>query len=288
MKRTDLSTMASSLGSKSMLLKCALIGALAPMVASEPDENQSNPFLRKRIVNVHTFEDIWEYASAKTEIETETERLLEENQRELQMSMSFATRSPSKAPTGRPTPAPVPTVSPRPTNRSSAQPSATPTSTPMPSTPTVAPTRERVTPSPSAAPTTPAPTITPRPSPSPTELCYDSTLEEFLLEILSPITNPSILQDPSTPQGMAFDYMVNDDPYLRNPCGKPTIEERYGLTTLYFATNGDSWTNREGWLGEEQECAWFGVECDENNLVTKLQLCKSRFCIVLVLRSFWK
>jgi hypothetical protein len=117
-----------------------------------------------------------------------------------------------------------------------------------------------------------APTITPGPSPSPTELCFDDK-EEYILQFLTPITAEDILLDPTTPQGMAFMYLVDEDPYLENPCDATTIEQRYGLTTIWFATTGSNWRNDEGWLGEEQECNWFGVECALSNmLVTSLEL----------------
>jgi len=108
----------------------------------------------------------------------------------------------------------------------------------------------------------------PAPTPGPTELCYgDDTKEEYLLSILTSITDEAILLDEDTPQGMAFDYLLDND-----ICGKTTIEQRYGLATLYFATNGLSWTNNEGWLGENQECEWYGVICDTNPRATDLVL----------------
>lgn len=45
--------------------------------------------------------------------------------------------------------------------------------------------------------------------------------------------------------------------------------ERDALVSLYNATNGDSWTSRENWLGAPgTECSWYGVVCtpDEANV----------------------
>eukprot|EP00978_Attheya_sp_CCMP212_P004173 scaffold9046_cov60-Attheya_sp.AAC.5 len=122
-----------------------------------------------------------------------------------------------------------------------------------------------------------APTETPSsrtttPTTVPTLLCFDGTKEEYLLSILTSITDEDIIMDEDTPQGMAFDYLLNDDIYLKNPCGKTTIEQRYGLTTLYFATSGQSWVASGGWLGENQECDWHGVNCDANSRATDLVL----------------
>lgn len=47
-----------------------------------------------------------------------------------------------------------------------------------------------------------------------------------------------------------------------HPWGPLPQREREALIDLYSETNGDEWTNREGWLGPPgTECDWFGVEC---------------------------
>jgi hypothetical protein len=100
------------------------------------------------------------------------------------------------------------------------------------------------------------------------------TREEYLLPILSEVTATDILLDPSTPQGMAFRYMADEDPF--NPC-LTSVKQRYGLTTLYYSTGGETWTRSDGWLGETQECEWFGVICanvDDRSQVTGLRLGK--------------
>jgi hypothetical protein len=129
--------------------------------------------------------------------------------------------------------------------------------------------------SPTADPTTVSPTLSPAPSSAPTESCLaGQTREEYLLPILSEVTNIDILLDPSTPQGMAFRYMADEDPY--NPC-LTSVKQRYGLITLYYSTNGETWTTSDGWLGETQECEWFGVICanvDDRSQVTGLRLGK--------------
>jgi hypothetical protein len=299
---TDLSSsaMISSKGNRSMLLKLALLGSLAPASAFDYGENESNSLLRKRIEQegsvvggqkkaagtspimdnsiVGAFEDIWDHASVEAKLGLETERLLQGYN---QMSMSMPTKSPTPGgPTATPTRPPTvsPTATPRPTKSPSAGPTPSPSRTPSPTVPTSAPTASptvRETLAPTPAPTTKAPTISPAPTPVPTELCFDETKEEYLLSILSLITDEDTLLDKTTPQGMAFDYLLNDDIYLKNPCGKPTIAQRYGLTTLYFATSGESWTASEGWLGENQECDWYGVKCDANLRATDLELGKS-------------
>ncbi|MCK5354233.1 MAG: hypothetical protein KAJ63_03880, partial [Methyloprofundus sp.] len=44
-----------------------------------------------------------------------------------------------------------------------------------------------------------------------------------------------------------------------------TAEERDALIALYEATDGASWKQNTGWLGEEgTECEWFGIDCSES------------------------
>lgn len=112
-------------------------------------------------------------------------------------------------------------------------------------------------------------------TPPPVECLTGRTKEEYIFDLLEPITPAETLNDLSTPQGMAFDYLVNDDPGLEDPCASTTIEQRYGLTTLYYSTQGDGWTDSTGWLGEGQECSWFGIECEDGSVAaTQLLLRK--------------
>jgi hypothetical protein len=42
------------------------------------------------------------------------------------------------------------------------------------------------------------------------------------------------------------------------------VEERQALIDLYNSTDGDNWTNNDGWLGESgTECSWIGIYCDD-------------------------
>ena len=104
---------------------------------------------------------------------------------------------------------------------------------------------------------------TPAPTDGPPLACLEGTTREnYFLDLLSPVTERVLLRDPTTPQGMAFDWMLNQDPvFAVDPCYYPTTEQRYGLLTLYFSTSGAQWTNSSGWLGDSSECTWAGVVC---------------------------
>jgi hypothetical protein len=126
-------------------------------------------------------------------------------------------------------------------------------------------------PQPTSKPTNPTnPTAAPvKPTPSPTQApvnCLQGkTREQYIFDLISPITPASILNDSSTPQGKAFAFMASDDPGLQDPCSSSTIEQRYGLTTFYYALEGENWLQKDGWLGSNQECEWLGVECGDNS-----------------------
>jgi hypothetical protein len=107
--------------------------------------------------------------------------------------------------------------------------------------------------------------------------CLDGTTEEdYLLSILSPITAEAVLKDPATPQGQAFAFILEDEAY--DVC-VPTIYQRYGLSTLYYATDGENWVENVGWVEDgEDECEWYNITCEEG-LVVAMQLGKTMVCM---------
>jgi hypothetical protein len=112
---------------------------------------------------------------------------------------------------------------------------------------------------------------TPMPTPSNTgDDCLEGTTREaYLLQELSKITSSSLLTNPATPQGQAYNFMVND-PLQPNVCTYPTIDQRYALATLYYSTNGATWIDDTRWLSADTECGWRGIVCNGNGLVTEI------------------
>jgi Leucine-rich repeat (LRR) protein len=53
-----------------------------------------------------------------------------------------------------------------------------------------------------------------------------------------------------------------------------TIRQRYGLSLLYFATNGRLWNNQRDWLSDISYCQWdmTHVVCSSKGFVTKISL----------------
>ena len=147
-------------------------------------------------------------------------------------------------------------IPPRPTTPVPPVPSPT-----SPSTPT--------TPAPVQDPTSaPAPTNAPGPDPTtaPDSGCSSRPRAEAMVDTLSAVTDAAVLTNPSTPQGMAYRWLLDADPAQIDPCTYPTVEQRYALTTMYYSTNGDDWAETSGWLTGANECMWFGVSCGSDQV----------------------
>lgn len=102
---------------------------------------------------------------------------------------------------------------------------------------------------------------------------------DAILEILRGVTPEPTLLNNVTPQGMAFSWLVSEDPAadttLVNPCDHMMqIMQRYALVVLFYSTSGDSWTDNSGWLTLEDECSWAKVTCHADQpTVSALTLC---------------
>ena len=175
---------------------------------------------------------------------------------------SNASRSPTitNLPTQTPTTSQVPTTGPT----RSMTPSESPTMTPNPSAPPSASIGPSLTPSSS----TQAPSADP--SSIPTEACSVSDRETALFVALDAAFDVSLVQDPTTPQGAAFDWLLNTD-VETDPCDTLQITQRYALAVLYESTGGIDWAVDDGWLSASPVCDWFEVDCADNE-TTIIQL----------------
>ena len=100
--------------------------------------------------------------------------------------------------------------------------------------------------------------------------CVSTSRQDYLLGLLSPITEQSVLLDPTTPQGQAFAFIVGDESI--NVC-QPSIPQRYGLSTLYYASDGTNWVENQGWIEDGvNECEWYNVTYGEELTVVKIRL----------------
>jgi hypothetical protein len=185
------------------------------------------------------------------------------------------TPAPTSATTMPPTPVPsaMPTASPAPSAMPTASPAPSAIPSPVPSAMSAIPT---ASPSMFEFELTQAPTPLPTEAPvfTPEQICSALPREVSMLNVLVNVTDETLLTDPSTPQGMAFAWLLNDDPLQVDPCTYVTILQRYALATFSYSTGSDSWNQAIGWLSGQFECDWLGITCIGGDLVTQLLLCK--------------
>jgi hypothetical protein len=129
-----------------------------------------------------------------------------------------------------------------------------------------------------SAPTTVAPsdmeTDTPTKAPSKTSECDPLNRTNAIRALLEDITDlPDGNVPLDSPQGMAFDWITNID-NATDPCtdAESTVT-RFALATLYYSTNGESWTDSTNWISSSvSHCTWYGITCDDNGDVDAFQL----------------
>ena len=158
-------------------------------------------------------------------------------------------------------------------------PTSTPTASPTTKAPTSSPTLSP-TGAPSSSPTS-YPTSTPsmRPTFAPTlkEQNKVGTDLRFVIANFSPTSIP-FLDDSTTAQAKAFDWMIRDPNYWTMEIS--TIVQRWTLAVLYYSTGGPDWqtelfpkTYKEGkspWLSYSDECLW-----ESSNMGTMGRICDS-------------
>jgi hypothetical protein len=102
-------------------------------------------------------------------------------------------------------------------------------------------------------------------------------------KILDSLSGES-LDDETSPQSKALNWIANDDPAKMSAQldDHEIIKQRYVAAVLYFALGGDSWTESNNFLSEDEICSWntnqfSGIICSEttDNVVT-LRLSKSK------------
>lgn len=116
--------------------------------------------------------------------------------------------------------------------------------------------------------------------PDPTPTTPAPTPPSSLVEMLSTVSMDSgeALSTPSTAQNEALNWLASNG-NLESYSDEIKIQ-RHVLATLYYSTNGDSWTNNTGWLSDSDECGWYngaagGELCSSQGLVVGLDLSKN-------------
>ncbi len=86
------------------------------------------------------------------------------------------------------------------------------------------------------------------------------------------ITGEQALENPSSPQSQALNWVVFDDT-LALAADDPTLIQRFTLMTMYYANGGKGWRySGVKWGSALSECHWDFVNCSAVNNVTDLYL----------------
>ena len=89
------------------------------------------------------------------------------------------------------------------------------------------------------------------------------------------MTDPELLLNSSTPQGSAYNWLVNED-LNTDPCTNDELfrlEQRYGLAVLYYSTQAQGQYWASNWLSSTSECTWSeDISCNSASFVTRLYL----------------
>ena len=201
-------------------------------------------------------------------------------------------------PTSPPAETSFPSLAPSVSSLPSSAPSSAPSVSLMPTT------------SPSAAPSA-MPSVAPSgmPSASPTLAKCGMTPEERaarILAILVTVTDPLFLSDPTTIQGQAADWLIEQDEYVVCP-DDPKLVQRFALAVMYFATNGDDWLQcsanpmaldscgfEDPFVGDKRflsavnECEWAGITCDQHMCVDQIEFGTFMRCVCIVIPTRMK
>lgn len=110
------------------------------------------------------------------------------------------------------------------------------------------------------------------PTPAPTSPRFFA-LDDFK-ELLAPVTDPAVFEDPQSPQSRALNWIVYDDELELSPSDTATIQ-RYICMVMYFSNGGENWDFPQPaveWGSGVHECEWDYITCESNMTVGKLNL----------------
>ena len=104
----------------------------------------------------------------------------------------------------------------------------------------------------------------------PPEEAVPSEVAMYTLRKVLPAASFALISQEGSPQSAAFDYVLNQDPFVYNWEGILSEDEavtrafvqRYALNTLYYSLGGENWDDATNWNSKYDVCTWYGVGCD--------------------------
>ena len=118
-------------------------------------------------------------------------------------------------------------------------------------------------------PTEPAP-VGPEPAVDPAQFA-GLPPAEFIPAIS--LADPSVFEDFNSVESLALDYVLTSGIEFDTnvPEDRTRLIQMYALRTLWWSSD-NFWVDQTGWEESTDECTWFGVFCDENSVVTEIDM----------------
>jgi hypothetical protein len=93
--------------------------------------------------------------------------------------------------------------------------------------------------------------------------------------VLSPFINASMAIDSCSPENVALVWMASQLAQSQQDgmiLSSKSISNRYLLSRIYALWDGTKWQERAHWLSNATECEWYGINCNEDGIITQLDL----------------
>ena len=158
----------------------------------------------------------------------------------------------------------------------------------MTTTPTISPIAPPISVPVASPASTQSPTLAPPTNGKPPETGAPSSGEEVFVDAYTHLRQISgdLLDNPRSPRYKAFQWLANEDPADLDLDSIPeqTLEQRYVAVLLYFSTEGDSWFDSVGFLGEGDVCTWRddaaakGISCNAQGVIDYISISTSFLC----------
>jgi len=103
----------------------------------------------------------------------------------------------------------------------------------------------------------------------PMDESHYNDVRDFFIQ--NKISSQESLDANGSPQNTAL-YWIAETDERGLKLDNPNLIQRYVLAVLYYSTAGSKWTNRDKHLADSLECAWHGVDCNNETMVVNVSL----------------
>jgi hypothetical protein len=98
---------------------------------------------------------------------------------------------------------------------------------------------------------------------------YSTLMQSFIHEVY-PTFNDSI--NSCSPHNQALVWLASGDGYTDPSTDESQLRQRYSLAVVFSLWNGLAWKRSDEWLSSISECSWFGIVCNNFEIVDTMAL----------------